>query len=59
MIFRGRPEIKQEVGIPINKIVFGCNSGKKLTFFKKKVATLSLKITAHLILKVGGVFRMS
>jgi hypothetical protein len=27
-----------------------CNSAKKLIFFKKKVATLSLKITIHLIL---------
>ena len=34
----------------IRKRTLGCNSAKKLTFFKKKVATLSLKITVHLIL---------
>jgi hypothetical protein len=32
------------------KKISGCNSAKKLVFFKIKVATLSLKITVHLIL---------
>jgi hypothetical protein len=35
------------------------NSDKKLIFGKKKVATLSLKITVHLILRISEGFRMS
>jgi hypothetical protein len=34
-ISREPPGILQEVGIPLNKIISGCNSDKKLTFFKK------------------------
>jgi hypothetical protein len=34
----------------LNNMIPGCNSDKKLIFLKKKVATLSLKITVHLIL---------
>jgi len=37
MIFREPPGILQEVGIPINKIISGCNADKKLIFFKKKL----------------------
>lgn len=33
----------------------GCNSAKNLIFFKKKVATLSLKITVHIILLISEV----
>jgi hypothetical protein len=43
----------------ILKWIPGCNSAKKLIFFKKKVATLSLKITIPLILRISGDFRMS
>jgi hypothetical protein len=32
------------------RMISGCNSDKKLTFFKTKVATLSMKITVYLIL---------
>jgi len=45
-------------GPPMKKIP-GCNSTKKPIFFKKKVATLSLKITVHLILRISVGFRMS
>lgn len=44
------PGILQEVGISIIMIISGCNSAKKLIFFKIKIATLYLKISAHLIL---------
>jgi hypothetical protein len=41
------------------KMIPGCNSAKKLVFFKKKVATLSLKISVLLILRISEDFRMS
>jgi len=50
MIFKEPPGILQEVGIPINKIISGCNSYKKPDFSNLKVATLFLKIPIHLIL---------
>jgi hypothetical protein len=40
MIFREPPGILQEDVIPLNMIIFSCNSDKKLIFGKKKVATL-------------------
>jgi hypothetical protein len=41
------------------KKVIGCNSAKKLNFFKKKVATFFLEITIYFILRISGDFRMS
>jgi len=41
---REPPGILQEVIIPINMIIPGCNSDKKLIFFKKKVATPCQKV---------------
>jgi hypothetical protein len=38
-IFREPPGILQEVVTPINMVISGCNSDKKLIFGKKKVAT--------------------
>ncbi len=49
MIFKEPPGVLQEIGIPKYGIIPGCNSAKKLIFFKIKVATLSMKIAAHLI----------
>jgi len=43
----------------VRKRILGCNSVKKIVFFKKKVATLSMKITVHLILRISVGFRMS
>jgi hypothetical protein len=59
MIFREPPGILQEVGIPINKIIPGCNSYKKTDFSNLRVATLFLKITVYLILRIREDFRMS
>jgi hypothetical protein len=42
-----------------NARIPGCNSNKKLIFFKKKVATLTIKSPIPLILRISGVFRMS
>jgi hypothetical protein len=41
------------------KKIPGCNSDKKSEFQNLKVATLSLKITIHLILRISEGFRMS
>ena len=37
----------------------GCNSAKKSDFQILKVATLSLKITVHIILRISEGLRMS
>jgi len=59
IICREPPGILQEVVIPINLIIPGYNSAKKLIFFKKKVATLDFKITVLIILRISEGFRMS
>jgi hypothetical protein len=59
MIFRELPGILQEVTISRNMIISDCNSAKKSHFQNLKVATLSMKITVHLILRISEGFRMS
>ena len=55
MIFIEHPGILQEIGIPINKVISGCNSAKKLIFFKKKVATFFSTEPVQLILRISEV----
>jgi hypothetical protein len=45
MIFREPPGLLQEVWIPKDGMIPGCNSDKKFIFFKKKVATLSQSVS--------------
>jgi hypothetical protein len=42
-----------------NKKILGCIFAEKLVLEKGKVATLSFKITIHLILRISEGFRMS
>jgi hypothetical protein len=58
MIFRKSPGILQEVGVPINKMIIGCNSDKKLTFFKKKVATSTFTEPIQFILNASEVWEV-
>jgi hypothetical protein len=53
MIFGKPPGILQEVGIPINKIISGCNSYKNPDFQDLKVATLTFKFMIPLILRIS------
>jgi hypothetical protein len=57
--FRPPPGILQEVRIPINKIISGCNSDKRFDFSNLRVATLPFKFMIPLILRTSGDFRMS
>jgi hypothetical protein len=59
MIFREPPGILQEVWIPKDGMIPGCNFVRKSHFQNLKVATLSLKITVHLILRISEDFRVS